>query len=176
MHGDDEHCREAAAPHQVVRLQPFSKSRSLLSLPVPPQRSLVVRFQSILCHWTFRRPPTLDKAPAPHWSVMVKSWIYSQAKMLSTSTSPLSPWLPSLWGQPEASREKSIALSLASMARLYYTQGHASPGETVCNGAENIDRTQRKCMSFLCNSGGVPVSEIPSFRSLPVFPSPLCPL
>lgn len=38
---DDEHCREVAAPHQVLRLQPFSKSRSLLFLPVPPQRLLV---------------------------------------------------------------------------------------------------------------------------------------
>lgn len=146
-------CPPGAPGQEEGRDDHPSQSSSLLSLPVPPQHSLVVRFWSVLCHWTFSRPPTLDEAPTPHWSVMVKSWIYSpgsQAKMLSASTSPLSPWLPSLRGQPEAPREKSIALSPASRARLSYSQIHASPGEMVCNGAENIDRTQRKacvCLS-----------------------------
>lgn len=58
-------CPPGAPGQEEGRDDHPSQSSSLLSVPVPPEHSLVLRFWSVLCHWTFSRPPTLDEAPAP---------------------------------------------------------------------------------------------------------------
>lgn len=135
-----------------------------------------------MCHWTFSRPPTLDKAPAPHWSVMVKKKGFTVQAARPRCYRLLPPLCP--LGCPHCGdKQRHFGKNLSPFPQQAgpgcpthkYTQVQGKRCATGLRRSTENTNEKGVCMSFLCNSG-VPVSEIPSFRSLPVFPSPLRPL